>query len=85
MLTDLAFFHDFERADKKVRDKVEVPTVLIRAAGLTNKAGKGKYKVILQPTVFFLKFIARADVAKFFVDCLQDTFFDKQAVMIEGA
>lgn len=78
-------FTDYERADKRVLEEKEVPFVVIRPAGLTNKPGKGEYRVINKPTVFFPKFISRSDVAKFFVHCLSDTSFDGKSVMIEGA
>lgn len=77
-------FTDYERADKLVLEEKEVPFVVIRPAGLTDKQGKGKYRIIDKPTVFFPKFISRSDVAKFFVDCLSDTSFDGKAVMVEG-
>ncbi len=77
-------FADFEKAEKRVLDQKDVPFVVIRPAGLTDKSGKGKYRIITKPTVFFPKFISRSDVAKFFVDCLSDTSFDGKAVMIEG-
>ena len=77
-------FTDYEKADKRMLEEKDVPFVVIRPAGLTNKQGKGKYQVIDKPTVFFPNFIARADVAKFFVDCLSDTSFNGKAVMIEG-
>ena len=78
-------FNDFEKAEKRVLEETDVPFVVIRPAGLTDKMGKGKYQIIDKPTVFFPKFIARADVAKFFVDCLTITSFDGEAIMIEGA
>ncbi|MTB49768.1 NAD(P)-dependent oxidoreductase [Lewinella sp. W8] len=78
-------FADFEKAEKRVLEAKDVPFVAIRPAGLTNKQGKGKYRIIEKPTVFFPKFISRSDVAKFFVHCLNDTSFDRRAVMIEGA
>ncbi len=78
-------FADFEKAEKRVLEEKDVPFVAIRPAGLTNKQGKGKYRIIEKPTVFFPKFISRSDVAKFFVHCLNDTSFDGRAVMIEGA
>ena len=78
-------FADFEKAEKRVLEEKDVPFVAIRPAGLTDKQGKGKYRIINKPTVFFPKFIARIDVAKFFVDCLSDTSFDGKAVMIQGA
>lgn len=77
-------FLNFEQAEKIVLDETDVPSVIVRAAGLTNKRGKGKYRVINKPSVFFPKFISRSDVATFFVDCLENTSYDKQAVMVEG-
>jgi nucleoside-diphosphate-sugar epimerase len=77
-------FNDFEKAEKRVLEEKNVPFVVIRPAGLTDKKGEGKYRVIDKPTVFFPKFVARADVAKFFVDCLANTSFDGKAVMIQG-
>ncbi len=78
-------FTDYEKAEKRVLDEKNVPIVVIRPAGLTDKQGEGEYQVIDKPTVFFPKFISRSDVAKFFVDCLSDTSFDGNAVMIQGA
>jgi hypothetical protein len=78
-------FNDIEKAEKRVLEEKEVSFVAIRPAGLTDKQGKGKYRVIEKPTVFFPKFISRSDVAKFFVACLTDTSFDGKAVMIQGA
>jgi uncharacterized protein YbjT (DUF2867 family) len=77
-------FAVYERAEKRVLEEKDVPFVVIRPAGLTNKPGRGKYHIIVKPTVFFPKFISRSDVAKLFVDCLSDTSFDGRAVMIEG-
>ena len=76
---------DYEKAEKRVLEEKDVPFVAIRPAGLTDKQGKGKYRIINKPTVFFPKFISRSDVAKFFVGCLSDTSFDGKAVMIQGA
>lgn len=78
-------FTDYEKADKRVLEEKDVPFVVIRPAGLTDKNGVGKYRVIPKPTVFFPRFISRSDVAKFFIDSLNDTSFDGKAVMIEGA
>lgn len=78
-------FADFEKAEKRVLEEKDVPFVVIRPAGLTDKQGKGKYQIINKPTVFFPKFISRSDVAKFFVDCLINTSFDGKALMIQGA
>ena len=77
-------FTDYEKAEKRVLDEKNVPFVVIRPAGLTDKKGKGKYSLITKPTVFFPKFISRSDVAKFFVDCLSNTSYDGRAIMIEG-
>lgn len=78
-------FADFEKAERRVLQEKGAPFVVIRPAGLTDKEGKDKYRIISKPTVFFPKFITRSDVAKFFVSCLTDTSFDGKAVMIEGA
>ncbi|MEM7371937.1 MAG: NAD(P)-binding oxidoreductase [Bacteroidota bacterium] len=78
-------FQVFERAEKRVLEEKKVPFVVIRPAGLTDKDGKGTYRIIDKPTVFFPKFISRSDVATCFVDCLKDTSFDGKAIMIEGA
>ena len=78
-------FADYERAEKRVFEEKDVPFVVIRPAGLTNKPAKGKYHIIDKPKVFFPKFISRSDVAKYFADCLSDTSFEGKAVMIEGA
>lgn len=78
-------FNVFEKAEKRVLEEEKVPFLVVRPAGLTDKKGKGKYRIIGKPTVFFPRFISRSDVAKFFVDCLSDTSFDGKAIMIEGA
>ena len=77
-------FTDYEKADQRALDEKQVPVVLIRPAGLTDKPGTGAYQVIDKSSIFFPKFITRSDVAKFFVDCLKDTSFDGRAVMIQG-
>ncbi len=77
-------FNDFEKAEERVLKEKDVPFVVIRPAGLTDKKGNGKYRIITRPTVFFPKFISRSDVAKFFVNCLSDTSFDGKSVMIQG-
>jgi hypothetical protein len=77
-------FTDFENAEKRVLKKNDVSFVVIRPAGLTDKKGKGKYRLITKSTVFFPKFISRSDVAKFFIDCISDTSYDGKAIMIEG-
>jgi len=78
-------FNDFEKAEMRVLEEKEIPFVAIRPAGLTDKQGKGKYRIIDKPTVFFPRFISRSDVANFFVNCLSDTSFDGKTVMIQGA
>jgi putative NADH-flavin reductase len=75
---------DFENADQCVREEVKVPFVLVRASGLTDKAGKRTYRVLEQKSVFWPKFISRSDVAKFFVDCLDNTQYDRKAIMLVG-
>lgn len=74
---------DGEQADKIVRKKTDVPFVLIRPAGLTNKAGSN-YQVIQKSSIFFPKFMSRKGVAKFLMDnLLQETYLNK-AVLIQG-
>ena len=80
-----AGFNDYEKAEARAINEKIVPTVVIRPAGLTDKKAKNNYSIINKPTVFFPKFITRSDIAKFFVDCLENTSFDGKAVMVEGA
>lgn len=75
---------DFENADQRVREDAKVPFALVRASGLTDKAGRGAYQVLEQKSIFWPKFISRSDVAKFFVDCLGDTQYDRKAIMLVG-
>lgn len=75
---------DFEQADLRVRADSNVPFVLVRASGLTDKVGKGTYRVLEGKSIFWPKFISRSDVAKFFVDCLGDTQYNGKAIMLVG-
>lgn len=73
-----AGFEDYERAEARVRNEASVPTVVIRPYALNDKSATGRYKV-LGRTAHFAKPIARADVARFFFDCLRKTPGDKAA------
>ena len=74
---------DGEQADKIVREETDVPFILIRPAGLTNKA-ESYYRVIQKSSIFFPKFMSRKGVAKFLMDnLLQETYLNK-AVLIQG-
>lgn len=75
---------DFERADKLVREQTTVPYVLVRASGLLNTKGLGEYRVHDEPTIFWPRFISRADVAKFMLDCVDNKQWDNQAVILVG-
>jgi nucleoside-diphosphate-sugar epimerase len=75
--------NDGEKADKIVRETKDVPFILIRPAGLTNK-DETNYTIIHKPSIFFPKFMSRKAVAKFLIDHLQlDTYLNK-AVLIQG-
>lgn len=67
-----AGFADYERAEARVRNEACVPSVVIRPYALNDRPATGHYKV-LGRTAHFAKPIARADVAKFFFDCLSKT------------
>lgn len=76
MLGGRAGFADYERADARVRSEANVPFTLIRPYALNDKPAKGAYKVIAGRTAHFAKPIPRPDVAKFFLDCVEDTRWD---------
>ena len=81
-----ASIDDYERADALVRGQSDIPYALIRPYGLNDKPGTGTYKVIPRKTVHFAKPIPRANVARFFFDCLEDTQYDgPAAVHLTGA
>ena len=76
---------DFERADARVREDSSVPFALIRPYALTDKDGQGRYKLLPGKTATFAKAIARADVARFMFDCLENQQWDgRQGVMLGG-
>ncbi|MEM7159933.1 MAG: NAD(P)-binding oxidoreductase [Myxococcota bacterium] len=86
LMAGKASIMDYERADALVRAETTVPYALIRPYALTDKPGTGTYKLIPKKTVHFAKPIARADVAKFFFDCLENTQWDgPAAVHLTGA
>ena len=76
---------DYERAEERVRNDSSVPFVVIRPYALNDKLGKGTCKVIPGRTAHFAKPIPRADVARFFFDCVEDTRWDGSYVNIGGA
>ncbi|MCM8922346.1 MAG: SDR family oxidoreductase [Candidatus Thiodiazotropha sp.] len=79
-------FEDYEKADKRVREEQRVPYMLVCPYALTNNEGLEKYKVIQAKKQHFMKSIARADVAKFLVDCVKDTQWDnKDTILLGGA
>ncbi len=72
MFNGRASFADYERADARIRSETNVPFAVIRPYALTNKPPTGKYKVIGGRTAHIAKPIPRPDVAKFFLDCVED-------------
>lgn len=77
---------DYEKADKRVREEKVVPFVLVRPTALTDKDGKGTYKTFKKPKGgAFLKPIPRADVAKFFLDAVEETKWDGNPGVLLGA
>ena len=79
-------FADYERADKRICDETSVPSVVIRPYALNDKPATGQYKIIGGRTAHFAKPIPRPDVAKFFLDCVEDSRWDGPAgVNIGGA
>lgn len=80
-----AGFEDYERAEAHVRNNTAVPFVVIRPYALTDKPATGRYKVIPGRTAHFSKAIPRPDVAKFFLDCVEDMSWDGSGVNIGGA
>jgi len=80
-----AGFADYERAEARVRAETTAPFVVIRPYALTDKPGTGRYRVLEGQTAHFAKSIPRADVARFFFDCLENTQWDGACVNIGGA
>jgi uncharacterized protein YbjT (DUF2867 family) len=86
LIAGRADIEDFEQADARVRADTRVPFALIRPYALTDKPGTGRYKVLPGHTAHFAKPIARADVARFFLDCLDETQWDSSSeVNLGGA
>ena len=86
LIAGRADIEDYDRADARVSTDTKVPFAIIRAYGLTNKPGTGTYKAFPSKTKHFAKTIARADVAQFFFDCLDDTQWDgPTGVNLSGA
>ena len=86
LIAGRADIEDFERADARVRADTTVPFALIRPYALTDKPGTGTYKVLPGNRAHFAKPIARADVARFFFDCLEQTRWDgSSGVNLGGA
>ena len=86
MIVGKAGFADYEKADKRVREETTVPFVLVRPAALTDKPGSGTYKVLATQNGTFARPIARADVAKFLLDCVADRQWDgAPGVLLGGA
>ena len=80
-----AGFADYERAEARVRAETTASFVVIRPYALTDKPGTGRYRVLEGQTAHFAKSIPRADVARFFFDCLENTQWDGACVNIGGA
>ena len=79
-----AAFQDYEAADERVRNESSVPCVLVRPAALTDKPGRGTYRATERTNGTFAKPIPRADVARFLVDAVTDTRWDRKAVQLSG-
>ena len=79
-------FADYERADARICSDSTVPFAVIRPYALNNKPPTGKYKVIGGRTAHIAKPVPRPDVAKFFLDCVEDPRWDgPNGVNIGGA
>lgn len=78
-------YDDYEKADKRIREEKDISYVLVRPSALTNKDGKGTYKAIKKPKGgTFFKPISRADVAKFFLDAVEETTWDGNPGVLLG-
>jgi len=86
MIGGRAGFADYERAEARIRTETRVPVAVIRPYALNDKPATGRYKVIGGRTAHIAKPIPRPDVAKFFLDCVEDTRWDgPSGVNIGGA
>ena len=79
-----AGFKDYEDAEARVRSETKAPFIVVRPYALTDKPATGKYKVIQGQTAHFAKPIPRTDVAKFFLDCVEDASRYGSCVNIGG-
>jgi len=79
-----AGFKDYEDAEACVRSETDVPFIVVRPYALTDKPAKRQCKVIPGHTAHFAKPISRIDVAKFFLDCVEDVSRDGSCVNIGG-
>jgi len=75
MFNGRAGFADYECADARVGSETRVPVAVIRPYALNNKQPAGRCKV-LGGTAHIARPIPRLDVAKFFLDCVEDTRWD---------
>ncbi|MEM7535986.1 MAG: NAD(P)-binding oxidoreductase [Chloroflexota bacterium] len=85
MIGGRAMIKDYERADKLVSEETKAPFVLARAYALTDNPGNGAYKILPGKDGTFARPISRADVALFFLHCVEDTQWDSGPVMLGGA
>ena len=79
-----AGFKDYEGAEARIRSETVVPFIVIRPYALTDKPGNGQYKVLPGHTAHFAKPISRTDVARFFLDCVEDVSRDGSCINIGG-
>ena len=79
-----AGFKDYEDAEARVRSETDVPFIVVRPYALTDKPPNGQYKVLPGHTAHFAKPIPRTDVARFFMDCVEDVSRDDSCVNIGG-
>ncbi len=68
-------FRDYNQADILISSEAEVPYVLVRPTGFTDKPGTGKYTVFRSGGTF-AKLIPRADVAQFLFDATTTNTWD---------
>lgn len=78
-----ASFRDYETADQRIREEIEVPCVLVRPAALTDKVGTGLYRASRKLSGTFARPIARADVAAFLVDALTNLEWDGSSTGVQ--
>ncbi|GMQ46724.1 NAD(P)-dependent oxidoreductase [Vibrio sp. 10N] len=79
-----AGFKDYENAEARVRSETRLPFIVVRPYALTDKPANGQYKLLPGHTAHFAKPIPRTDVARFFLDCVEDVSRDGSCVNIGG-